>query len=52
MRVGDIVRVYGKLCRVFKIRPAGTIDVEEIDGPNAWRISGLRCELISTEQKG
>lgn len=40
-RVGDVVVCHGKRCRVFKVRPLGTIDVEEIDGPGAWRISGL-----------
>lgn len=39
-KVGDVVIVRGVRCRVFKIRDFGTFDVEEIDGPHAWRISG------------
>jgi hypothetical protein len=41
LKVGDVVVVYGKRCRVFKVRPMGTVDVEEIGGRGAWRLSGL-----------
>ncbi len=40
-RIGQRVMVHGKACRIFKVHPAGTIDVEEIHGPGAWRLSGL-----------
>jgi hypothetical protein len=40
-QVGDIVIVHGKRCEVFRVRPAGTIDVSEINGPGAWRLTGL-----------
>lgn len=39
-QVGNIVIVRGVRCRIFKLHPFGTMDVEQIDGPNAWRISG------------
>ena len=39
--IGMIVVVRGLTCRVFHIHPFGTIDVEEVDGPRAFRISGL-----------
>jgi hypothetical protein len=39
--IGMIVAVYGVKCRIFRIHPLGTIDVEEINGPRAWRLSGL-----------
>ena len=40
-RVGQVVSVRGKRCRIFKVHPAGTIDVESLDGKSAFRISGL-----------
>jgi hypothetical protein len=39
--IGQSVTVRGVECRITDIHPAGTIDVEEIDGPHAWRVSGL-----------
>ena len=40
-KIGDIYYAYGFQCRICKIYPAGTMDVEEIDGPHAYRVSGL-----------
>jgi hypothetical protein len=40
-KVGKIVILFGKRCRIFKVRPAGTIDVVALDDSGAWRISGL-----------
>lgn len=40
-KIGQIVTVYGKKCRIFKVHPAGTIDVEALDGDGAWRVTGL-----------
>lgn len=39
---GDLVEAYGQKCRVYKVLPMGTIDVEAIDGSGRrFRISGL-----------
>ncbi len=40
-KIGQIIIVYGTQCRIFKIHPAGTIDVEQINGPRAYRLTGL-----------
>lgn len=39
--VGMLITVHGKRCRIFKVHPAGTIDVVALDGSGAWRVSGL-----------
>jgi hypothetical protein len=39
--IGQFVTVYGVKCVIVKVHPLGTIDVEEIDGPRAYRLSGL-----------
>jgi hypothetical protein len=39
--IGQIVIVYKLRCRITAVYPAGTIDAEEIDGPHAYRITGL-----------
>lgn len=39
--VGMRVTVHGTPCRIFKVRPAGTIDVVSLDGRRAWRLTGL-----------
>jgi hypothetical protein len=39
--VGDVVHVYGVVCRIVAVRPMYTIDVQEIGGDRCWRISGL-----------
>jgi hypothetical protein len=39
--IGAIVTVYGHKCRVFRIHPAGTVDVVSLCGEYAWRVSGL-----------
>lgn len=38
--IGQTVTVYGVECRIFRVHPAGTIDVEEVNGPRAWRVTG------------
>jgi cellobiose-specific phosphotransferase system component IIB len=43
LQVGSIIMVHNVRCRVIKMRDFGTVDVEEIDGPRAWRVSGLSC---------
>ena len=45
--LGSIVTVRGKSCRVFKVHDFGTVDVEEINGPGAWRVSGLMPAVSS-----
>ncbi len=40
-KVGMLVTVRGVKCRIFKVRPFGTIDVESLCGKYAWRVSGL-----------
>jgi hypothetical protein len=39
--LNQIVFVRGIRCRIFKIHPFGTIDVCEINGSRAFRLSGL-----------
>lgn len=40
--IGDIVIVRGLKCEIVRILPMGTIEVSEIDGPHAFRVSGLK----------
>ncbi len=40
-QVGQIIKVHGQDCRIFKIRPFGTVDVVTLDGKRAYRVSGL-----------
>jgi len=40
-KIGQIVKVYGHDCRIFKIHPFGTIDVVRLDETRAYRLSGL-----------
>lgn len=39
--LGQIIRIRGLFCRIVRIRPFGTIDVESLDGSRAFRVSGL-----------
>lgn len=41
IRIGQEVIVRGIRCCVVAIHRAGTVDVEEIGGARAWRVSGL-----------
>ena len=50
-RVGDLVDVRGVKCVVVKLRPFGTIDVAELHGTRAWRISGLYCGPDDADSK-
>lgn len=40
-KIGQIVKVHGQDCRIFKIHPFGTIDVVTLDGSKSFRMSGL-----------
>lgn len=41
-KVGDRIVVRGVECRVYRILPFGTMDVEAMDGSGRrWRVSGL-----------
>ena len=49
-QIGQIMKVYGKDCRIFKIHPFGTIDVvalREVAGGKPWskRASDLLREI-------
>jgi hypothetical protein len=44
--VGSEITVRGHLCRVFKVHPFGTIDVESLCGRFAWRVTGLALALV------
>lgn len=39
--VGMLMTVRGIRCRIFKVRPLGTVDVLSLCGRYAWRVSGL-----------
>lgn len=39
--VGDVTTINGADVKIFKIHPAGTIDVVTLDGSRAFRVSGL-----------
>jgi len=45
-KIGQRVRVHGVQCEIFDVHPCGTIDVEEIDGPRAWRLTGLFVQTL------
>lgn len=40
-KVGAVVVVRGIECRVIKVYPFGTMDVEAVDGSRAYRVTGL-----------
>lgn len=40
-KVGMIVYHNNVKCRIFRIHAAGTIDIEEVNGNRAWRMTGL-----------
>lgn len=40
-QVGQVIKVYGQDCRIFKIHPFGTLDVVTLDGSRAYRVTGL-----------
>lgn len=39
--IGQTITVRGIQCKIIKVRPFGTIDVESLDGAKHWRLSGL-----------
>lgn len=39
--VGDLCVVRGLMCKITKVLPFGTIDVEAIEENKAYRVSGL-----------
>lgn len=39
--VGQRITVRGVACRIVAVLPMFTIDVEEIGGSRAWRLTGL-----------
>jgi len=40
-KIGQLITVRGIVCRIAKIHPLGTLDVLEINGPRAFRLTGL-----------
>lgn len=40
-KIGDIVIIYGQRCRVYRLHPLGTVDVESLDSGRCYRLSGL-----------
>jgi len=40
-KIGQLLEVRGIKCRIFEIRPLGTIDVVSLCGNYAFRLSGL-----------
>lgn len=41
-QIGQLVTVRGVACRITAILPAGTVEVEAVDGSGrCWRVSGL-----------
>lgn len=40
-KIGQTMIVHGKLCRIFKVHPFGTVDVVALDDSGAWRVTGL-----------
>jgi hypothetical protein len=40
-KVGQVITVHGVPCRIFKVRPFGTVDVVALDDSRAFRVSGL-----------
>ena len=43
-QVGMIVEVYGHKCRIYKMHPFGTMDVENVANGKCYRLSGLNYE--------
>ncbi len=40
-RAGQIVEFNNRICRIVKVHCFGTIDIVEVDGNGAWRVTGL-----------
>lgn len=41
IKIGTIITVYGQPCRVYRMHPLGTVDVETLDGKRCYRVTGL-----------
>lgn len=41
LKIGQTMSVRGIVCRIFKIRQCGTVDVVSICGQFAFRVTGL-----------
>lgn len=39
--IGDLMKVYGKDCRITKVHKFGTLDVVSLCGRYAYRVTGL-----------
>jgi len=40
-RIGQLVTMNGKDYRIIAVYPAGTMDVETLDGSRCYRVTGL-----------
>lgn len=48
-KVGDEITLRGVLCRIIKVRPFATYDVEALDGSDRfWRVSGVFVWRVAT----
>ncbi len=50
VKIGQRCTVRGVACQVIAVRPAGTVDVEAIDGSRYWRVSGLPFAAAKPER--
>lgn len=49
-KIGDLVEARGQRCRVTRVHPFGTYDVETVDGARCYRITGL-ARFASAEKR-
>lgn len=49
LKTGDLIRLKEDAppCRIVKVWPLGTYDVESLDGSRAWRVTGLYGATLS-----
>jgi hypothetical protein len=40
-KLGQLIKVRGIICHIVKIHPFGTVDVLEVNGSRAFRVTGL-----------
>jgi len=40
-KLGQLIKVRGIICHIAKIHPFGTVDVLEVNGHRAFRVTGL-----------
>lgn len=50
-RIGQQTTVHGRPCTIVAVFDGGTIEVEEVNGPGAWLVSGLPFIFAHKEDK-